>query len=84
MQEAGNHLLLVEPGPLGKIQHVDAVELVVLALLDQTRDGIGDRGIGGLLQHGKLGLDIAHAANLDGDRAAFRNARNSFDAVTAA
>ena len=31
-------------------------------LLDQLQDGIGHRRIGGLLQHGKLGLDVAHGA----------------------
>ena len=44
MEEAGNHPLFVEPGALGKIQHVDAVELVILAPVDQPRDGIGNRG----------------------------------------
>ena len=37
MQEAGNHPLFVEPGSLGEIQHVDAVEFVILAVLDQLR-----------------------------------------------
>ena len=60
MEEAGNHPLFVEPGPRGKIQHIDPVELVVLAVLDQPRDGVGDRRIGGLLQHRKLGLGVAH------------------------
>jgi len=60
MEEAGNHPLFVEPGPRRKVQHVDAVELVVLALLDQYPDRIGHRWVGGLLQHGELGLDVAH------------------------
>ena len=60
MEEAGNHPLFVEPGALRKIQHVDAVELVILAVVDQPRDGIGNRGIGGLFQQRNLGLDLAH------------------------
>ncbi len=50
MQEAGNHPLLVEPGPRRKVQRVDTVEFVVLALVDQPHDGVGNRRIGGLLQ----------------------------------
>ncbi len=65
MEEAGNHPLLVEPGPRRKIQHVDPVEFVVLAVFDQLADRIGHRWIGGLLQHRKLGLAIAHAASLE-------------------
>ena len=61
MQEAGNHPLFVEPGPRREIQHIDAVELVVLAFFDQLLDSIGHRRIGGLFQHGKLGLGVAHA-----------------------
>ena len=38
-------------------------------LFDQPQDGIGHRGIGGLLQHRKLGLDIAHVAILRADYA---------------
>ena len=55
MQEARDRLLLVEAGALGKIQRVDAVEFMILAVLDQPRDRIGDRRIGGLLQHAKTG-----------------------------
>ena len=65
MEEAGDHPLFVEPGTLREIQHVDAVELVVLALLDQLQDRVGNRRIGGLPQHRKLGLDVAHAGTLD-------------------
>ena len=32
MEKAGDHPLFVEPGALGKIQHIDPVELVVLAV----------------------------------------------------
>ncbi len=60
MQEAGDHLLFVEPGMARKIQHVDPVEFVIRAGLDQLLDGLGDRRIGGLLQHGNLGLDVVH------------------------
>src|ERR1700758_3838794 len=64
MEEAGNRPLLVEANTLGKIQNIDPVELVVLTGLDQPRDGIGHRWIGRLLQHGELGLDIAHTVAL--------------------
>ncbi len=60
MQKSGNHPLFVEPGPLRKIQHIDAVELVVLAVLDQFADGVRYRRIGGLLQYGKLRLGFTH------------------------
>ena len=62
MQEAGNHLLLVEAGLRRKIQQVDPVELAILAVLDQMLDGVGDRGIGGLLQDCKQRLRFAHVA----------------------
>src|SRR6185369_4617687 len=65
MQEGRNDLLLVEPVPRGKIQQVDAVEVAILALCDQLRNGLDDRGIGGLPQNGELGLGIAHGDNLD-------------------
>src|ERR1700730_3639485 len=71
MEEAGDHPFFVEPGPLGKIQHIDSVELVILALVDQPRDSIGHRRIGGLLQHGNLGLDVAHAETLNGIGSAY-------------
>ena len=32
MEKAGDHALFVEPGALGEIQHIDPVELVVLAI----------------------------------------------------
>ena len=51
MQEAGNHPLLVESGTRREIQHVDPVEVAILALLDQLLDGIGHLRIGGLPQH---------------------------------
>ncbi len=62
MEEAGDHPLFVEPGAACEIQRIDAVELVVLAVIDQVQDGVGDRGIGGLPQYRNLGLDIAHVA----------------------
>ena len=65
MQEGRNDLFLVEPVAAGEIQQVDPVEIAILALCDQLRNGIDDRGIGGLPQDGKLGLDIAHAEVLD-------------------
>ena|SRR5436305_2182636 len=64
VQETGNHPLFVKTGALRKLQQIDAVELVVLALIDQPHDGIGHHGIGGLLQYGNLGLDVAHAERL--------------------
>src|ERR1700722_18319846 len=64
MQEAGNHLLFVEAGALGKVQGVDAIELMIFTVLDQPYDGIRDGPIGGLLQNRNLGLDIAHDSNL--------------------
>jgi len=50
MEEAGNHPLFVQPGSPRKIQQVDPVEFVVLALINKPRNGIGDRRIGSLLQ----------------------------------
>lgn len=51
MQEGRNDLLLVESIPRGKIQHVDPVEVAIVALGDQLRNGVDDRGIGSLPQH---------------------------------
>src|ERR1700722_15391930 len=65
MQEAGNHLLFVEAGALGKVQGVDSIELMIFTLLDQPCDGIRDCPIGGSLQSRKLGLDVAHYSNLN-------------------
>ena len=65
MQEAGNHPLFVEPGSRRKIQHIDAVEFVVLAVFDQPPNRIGHRRVGGLLQQRKLGLGVAHLASLE-------------------
>ena len=50
MQEARNGQLLVESVMRREIQQVDAVELVILALLDQVRDRIHHRRIGRLPQ----------------------------------
>jgi hypothetical protein len=60
VEKARNHLFFVEPGPLRKIQRVDAVELMVFASLNQVQDGIRHHGICGLLQQGEFGLDVAH------------------------
>src|ERR1700722_5615494 len=65
MQKARDHALFVEAGALGEIQHVDPVELMVLAGVDQPQNRVGDRRVGGLLEHGKLGLDVAHAGSLN-------------------
>ena len=65
MQEAGDHPLFVEPGTPREIQHVDAVELVILALLDQLQNSVRNRRIGGLPQYRELRLDVAHAGTLD-------------------
>ncbi len=51
MEKAGDHALFIEAGALREIQHVDPVELMVLAILDQPQNRIGDRRVGGLLQH---------------------------------
>ena len=51
MQEGRNNLFLVQPVPRGKIQQVDPVEVAILALCDQLRNGVDDRGIGGLPQN---------------------------------
>ena len=48
--ESRKYPFLVEPGALGKIQHVDPVELVVMAFVDQPRDGVGNRRIRRLFQ----------------------------------
>ena len=69
VQEAGDHLLLVEAGLAREIQQVDAVELAILAILDHIPDGLGHGRIGGLLQHRKQSLDFAHDG-LDGLSAA--------------
>src|ERR1700674_3684929 len=66
MQEAGNHPFFVEPTAPGKIQDVDAIELVVFALVDQLGDSVRDCRIGSLLQNGKLGLYVAHDLGLIG------------------
>src|SRR5271155_744705 len=66
VQEAGNHLLFVEAGALGKVEGVNSIELVIFTVLDQPCDGIRDGPIGGLLQNRKLGLDVAHDSNLNG------------------
>ena len=65
MQEGRNDLLLVEPISRGKIQQIDTVEVAVLTLCDQLRNRLDHRGIGGLAQHGELGLGIAHGDALD-------------------
>jgi len=65
MEEAGDCPLFIESGPRRKIQQIDPVEFVVLTLFDQPLDCIGHRGIGGLFQHRKLGLGIAHGASLE-------------------
>src|SRR6266446_4181034 len=65
MEEAGNHPLFIEPRALRKIQHVDAVKLVVLAVRDQVSERIGHRRIGGLFQQRKLGLGVAHTRSLE-------------------
>ena len=49
----------------GKIQHVDTVELVVFAVLDQLSDRIGHSRIGGLFQQRNLGLNVAHIVSLE-------------------
>ena len=49
----------------GKIQQIDAVEVAVLTVCDQLRNRLDHRGIGGLAQHGELGLGIAHGDALD-------------------
>jgi hypothetical protein len=65
MQESGNNPLFVEAGSRRKIQEIDAVELMILAILDQVSNGIGYRRVGGLFQQRNLRLDIAHAATLE-------------------
>ncbi len=65
MEEAGDNPLLVETCSPRKIQEIDPVELVILALFDQKLDRIGDRRVGSLLQHRKLGLGITHDASLE-------------------
>ncbi|MHC2344304.1 hypothetical protein ACVMIL_005470 [Bradyrhizobium barranii subsp. barranii] len=52
MQEGGDRVLFVEAVVPGEIEDIDAVELVVLAALDETRDRIDHLGIGGLFQNG--------------------------------
>src|SRR5215208_3653438 len=65
MQEGRDDLFLVEPVSRGKIQEVDPVEVAILALCDQLRNGLDHRRIGGLPQNRELGLGIAHGDNLD-------------------
>ena len=61
VEKTGNHPLLVQPGLPREIQDVDPVELVILTLLNQRGNCVGDRGIGGLPQYRKLCLNVAHA-----------------------
>src|SRR3979409_765574 len=65
MEKTGNHPLFVEPATHREIQHVDAIEFVVLACFDQLLDRIGHLGVGGLLQYCELGLGVAHAESQD-------------------
>ena len=60
MQESGDRALLIEAVLRGEIEDVDAVELVILTILDEAHDRIDHLRIGGLLQNGKLGLEVAH------------------------
>ncbi|MGY3454587.1 hypothetical protein ACVWW5_000037 [Bradyrhizobium sp. LM3.4] len=64
MQERRDHALFVEAVLPGEVEDIDAVELVILAVLDEARNRVDHLRIGGLLQNGKLGLDIAHGATL--------------------
>ena len=64
MQEGGDRVLFVEAMLPGEIEDIDAVELVILAVLDEVRDRVDHLGVGGLLQNGKLGLDVAHGVTL--------------------
>jgi hypothetical protein len=48
MQEAGDHLLLIEAGAIREIQNVDAVELAIMSIRDQLLHGIDDGRIGRL------------------------------------
>src|SRR5262245_20348112 len=63
--DAGDHLLLIEAGLARKIDQLDAVELAVLALLDQRPDRVDHRRVGGLLEHRKQGLGFVHVADLN-------------------
>jgi hypothetical protein len=63
MEKAGNYPLFVEPGALGKVQQIDAVKLVIRAVFDQPLNRIGHHWIGGLFQHGELGLAVVHAGS---------------------
>src|SRR3954447_13458603 len=60
MKEARNHPLLVEPGPLGKIQQVDPVEVAVLAAVDQPLDGVRHLAVRGLPQYCEQRAGFGH------------------------
>ncbi|MGY4432059.1 hypothetical protein ACVWWO_004536 [Bradyrhizobium sp. F1.13.1] len=66
MQECRDRVLFIETVLLRETEDIDAVELVIFAVLDEARDRVDHFRIGGLLQNGKLGLDIAHGATLSG------------------
>lgn len=44
------------------------IEIAIVTVGDQLRDGLHHNGIGSLLQNGKLGLDVAHGGTLSSTR----------------
>ena len=65
MQEAGDHLLFVEPGPrCEKSSTLMRLSSWSSPLSISSRDRIGHRGIGGLFQHGEnWASDVAHGSH---------------------
>src|SRR6266702_8868140 len=64
MQKTRDRPLLVEIVLPGEVENIDAVELVILTLVNEVFNRVDHLGIGGLLQNGKLGLDVAHGVTL--------------------
>ena len=50
MEEAGNHLFLGEPNLLRKVQYIDAVEFVVIALFEEISNSVDHRKIESMYQ----------------------------------
>ena len=63
MQERRDYRLGLRAPSGGEIQHVDAAELAIGALTDQSLDGGRDSGIGRLPQGRELDVPLAHARN---------------------
>ena len=52
MQKGGDRVLFIDAVLRGEVEDIDAVELVILTVLDETRDRIDHLRVGGLIQNG--------------------------------